>query len=217
MNRQWQDRGDTHHKLETIVGGQIRRDALDLGTNLWPTELVQMRTLLELFLHDGAEHLPKEKLAELLESTMRLEEDTASPSKAECIRSCSSAAVLCAMATKGFSEQENHFAEVEAWVMYVAHVLAVAERRKIALRDLRGSFEIGVAAIRNAIANLVAELRQRSHVVEGDVTTDMYVRRVRSTILLGLVAIHVLRGRSKGTVEDDVEAFAEDFCVRVKI
>jgi hypothetical protein len=212
MNRQWEDRGETYHKLETIVGGQIRRDALDLGTNLWPTELIQMRTLLELLLFDGAEHLPKGKLAGLLESTMRLEEGTARPSRAEAVRSCSSAAVLCAMATKSFSEQQNHFAEIEAWVMYLAHLMAVSERRRIAFRELMGHFEIGVAGIRNALANLIDELRQRSHVVEGDITTDMYVRRVRITVLLGLIGVYVLWGRSEGTIENEVETFAEEFC-----
>lgn len=208
MNRQWTDSGQTHLRLETIVGGAILKDALDLGSNLWPTELSDARTLLELFLHDGAEHLPKRKLAKLLEGTMSLAEDGRKPSQADAVRSLSSAALLCAIATKAFAERENHFAQVEAWVMLIAHVLAVAERRHLPFSVWKGAFGIGVKAIRNSLANLVEELKSRPHVVEGDRTTDADVRRVRVTCLLALVAIHELWN---GGEEEFVRQFCEKY------
>lgn len=192
LNRQWADSGQKHLRLETIVGGNIQKDAMDLGSDLWPTELADARTLLELFLHDGAEHLPKAKLATLLQGAMLLTESAPKPSQAEALRSCSSAALLCAMATKSFAERENHFAQIEAWVIYVAHVLAVAERRRLPPELWKGSFDIGIAAIRNSLSNLVEELKSRKNVVEGDPTTDAEVRRVRATCLLALVSIHTL-------------------------
>ena len=208
LNRHWSDSGHHHLKLETIVGGSIQKDALDLGSNLWPTELADARTLLELFLHDGAEHLPKVKLASLLERTMGLAEGSPKPSQAEAVRSCSSAALLCAIATKAFAERENHFAQIEAWTMLVAHVLAVAERRRLPSRLWQGAFDIGVKAIHNALANLVEELKARPHVVEGDPTTDTEVRRVRTTCLLALVAIHELWN---GGEEDFAKRFCEKY------
>lgn len=79
LNTAWKDNGSPQWKLEVIVGTEIQKDAVELGTNLWPSELTQVRTLLELFLHDGADHLPKEKLADLLETTMALKEVSAPP------------------------------------------------------------------------------------------------------------------------------------------
>jgi hypothetical protein len=211
LNQQWADSGSPHLKLETIVGGEIYQDAIKLGTNLWPLDLVQVRTLLELFLHDGLDQLPREKLANLLETTMGLKEENKTSTRAESIRACSSGAVLCALATKSFSEKNNHFAQIEAWVMYLVHVLAVCERRKIKRSLLKGPFNVGLSALRNAIANLVDDLMKRTHIEEGDFSLDKPFQGVRLTYLLAILSIHVLWSRSEGTCDQATETFARAF------
>jgi len=59
MNRGFANIGQPNYKLETIVRGQLINLAKDLETNFWPTELVDINTLLELFLEDGKGNLPK--------------------------------------------------------------------------------------------------------------------------------------------------------------
>lgn len=211
LNAAWREGGNPLWKLEVIVGGEIQKDAVALGTNLWPSELTQVRTLLELFLHDGADQLPKEKLADLLETTMGLKEESVAPKVAEAIRSCSSAAVLCALATRTFAQRRNHFAQIESWTMYLALVFSVAERRKIKISRLKGSIGVGLAALRNSLTDLIEELQKRPRIAEGDISLDKSFLQIRATCLLALVAIHVMWCRADGQCDDELEAFGRRF------
>ncbi len=100
--------------------------------------------------------------------------------------------------------------------MYLAHVLAVAERHRLALKDWKPSVDVAVAAIENALVNVVEELRTRKHLVEGDPTTDTEVRRVRITCLVALVAIYALWLRNGDDAEDEVDKFAREFCEKYR-
>jgi hypothetical protein len=165
-----------------------------------------------MFLLDGRCQLPKKKLAELLCATLPLQENAKRPPQAKSIRACSSAALLCAIAITNFTKKGNYVAEIEAWVMYVSHVLASAERWKLPKKKWLNSFQIGISAISNLLESLMDELRARSHLVEGDFATDPPFRQVRITYLLALVGIHVLWRLSRDALDDETDAFAKEFC-----
>lgn len=211
LNQKWQDQGQRDLKLETIVGGELYQDAVNLGTNLWLNELVAVRTLLELFLLDGRGPMPLGKLSELLRPTLFLDEDCRKPTNQQMSRAFSSAAVISAIAMKSFTDRKNYVAQIEAWVTYLSHVCAAAERWRLPNRFWKNDFGIALAAIENLLEDLVEELDSRNHLVEGDPTTDMPFRPVRVTALLALVAIYVLWHRLKGTSNEKVESFAKRF------
>lgn len=213
-NRTWESQGQPYLRLETIVRGQLIEQAKKLGTDLWPSELTDIKTLLEMFLESGRGVLPKAKLASLFESTFPLKplDNGKDPSKAHCERSIASAAILCAIATSSFSNENNHVAEIEAWVMYIAYVLALAERWKLPVKAYEGEFEIATRSIYNALANLCDEIRERDFLVEGDPLADSYVYRVRVTWLLGLMSIYALWRRSYEVPKDETDDFLREFC-----
>lgn len=210
MNQRWADAGHEYLRLETILGGEIHRDALNLATNLWPTELEYVKTLLEMFLLDGRGPLNHGKLAELLETTLPLAEKIKA-GKSQCKRAISSAGVLCAIATCAFAKQDNFVAQIDAWVMFLAHLLAVAERFNIPAKDWAADFQIAEQAIWNLLQSLVDELRHREHLVEGDPMNDAAFRCVRITRLVGLVSLYAMwkRKREGANAFDD---FALEFC-----
>ena len=49
-NRAWESRNQPYRRLETIVRGELFEKAKKLGTDLWPSELTDITTLLEMFL-----------------------------------------------------------------------------------------------------------------------------------------------------------------------
>src|ERR671920_2622325 len=149
--------------LETLVGGELVKKAKALQTNLWPSELTDAKTLLELYLHDGRDVLPKAKLASLLESTLPFDESRGgnAPSGKACNRAIASSAVLTALVLSNFTEQENHVAEVEAWTLYVAYALALAERWKLQPKYYEAEVEIALRAIKNALTDLAEEVMER--------------------------------------------------------
>ena len=118
-NRAWANQGLPSYHLETIVRGELLEKAKRLGTDLWPSELTDIKTLLEMFLESGKGILPKTKLALLLEATFSLDDEKA-PSRSHCKRMIASAGLLCAIATSSFSNENNHLAEIEAWVLYIS-------------------------------------------------------------------------------------------------
>ena len=98
MNRKWSDQGQPL-KLDVIVRGQLLSGAKALGTSLWPSELLDTKTLLELYLTDGNSPLLKDKLVVLFESIFLSRDEDAAKKTGEAgwTRIASSAALLCAV------------------------------------------------------------------------------------------------------------------------
>ena len=60
---------------------------------------------------------------------------------------------LCAIATSSFSNEKNHVAEIEAWVLYISYVLALAERwETFPIQIYKDEFEIATQSIYNSLA-----------------------------------------------------------------
>ena len=199
--------------LETVVRGELLEKAKRLGTDLWPTELTDIKTLLEMFLEGGQGILPKEKLVSLFESTFPLKplDNGDKPSKAHFKRVIASAAILCAIAASSFPKENNHVAEIEAWVLYISHVLALAERWGLSDTVYKDEFQIATKAIYNSLANLCDEIKEREYLIQGNPLTDSYVYTVRVTWLLGLMSIYALWKGSGNKSKDDVDDFLREF------
>ena len=210
-NQAWARKGQPC--LKTIDRGQLLQKAKRLGTDLWPTELTDIKTLLEMFLEDGRGVLPKAKLASLFESTFPLKrhDNGKHPSQKRCERVISSAAILCAIATSSFSNENNHVAEIEAWILYIAYVLALAEQWGLRAKAYKNEFEIATQSIYNSLANLCDEIQERKYLVESDPLADSYVHRIRVTWLLGLMSIYALWRGSKGLAKDKSDDFLREF------
>ena len=209
-NQAWARQG-LSYSMETFVRGQLFEKAKRLGTDLWPSELTDIRTLLEMCLENGEGVLNKEKLSLLFESTFQLDNDSV-PTNNECKRTTASAGLLCAIAISSYSNKENHVAEIEAWVLYIAYVLAVAEKWELSSESYENDLEIATQAIYNSLVNLCNEIKEREHLIEGNPLSDSYVYRIRLTWLLGLISIYSLWRCKNGVVKDEVDDFLREFC-----
>ena len=210
-NRAWKSQNQPYRRLETIVRGELFEKAKRLGIDLWPSELTDVKTLLEMFLESGQSVLPKEKLASLFESTFQLDSEE-EPSEAYCKRVMASAGLLCAIATSNFSNENNHLAEIEAWMLYISYVFALVDGRELSDRVYKNEFEIATQSIYNSLANLCDEIREREYLVEGDPLTDSYIYSVRMTWLVGLMSIYALWRHSAGEPTDKIDNFLREFC-----
>ena len=214
-NRTWADLVHPDCHLKTMARGQLLEKATELGTELWPSELSDTKILLEMFLENGEGIIPKAKLASLFESTVPLEflGNGKEPPKSHCARSIASAGLLCAIVTSNFSKKNNHVAEIEAWTLYIAYVLAVAERWGIPIKAYKNELEIiAKPSIYNSLANLCNEIKERDSLIEGDPFTDSYVYRIRLTWLLGLMSIYALWRRKDKIEKDETDDFLLEFC-----
>ena len=210
-NRTWENQNQSYLHLQTIVRGELLGKAKTLGTDLWPSELTDIKTLLEMFLEDGKGILPKEKLASLFESTFVLDNER-TPSKNHCRRTIASAGLLCAISTSSFSNENNYAAGIEAWMLYIAYVFALAERWTLSVDTYKEELEIATETLYNSLANLCNEIRERKDLVEGSYLEDSYVHDVRVTWLLGLLSIYALWRCRDGVPKNEIDDFLREFC-----
>ena len=210
-NRTWASQGQSYLHLKTIVRGELLAKAKELGTDLWPSELNDIKTLLEMFLESGKDILPKTKLASLLEASFSLDNKNA-PSQNYCRRVIASTGLLCAIAISSFSNQNNHVAETEAWVLYIAYVLALAEKWNLTPEIYENEFEIATQSIYYSLSNLCNEIKEREYLVEGDLLTDSYIHSIRVTWLLGLMSIYALWRCRDEIDKDEIDDFLREFC-----
>ena len=218
-NETWANQNQSYLRLRTIDRGELFEKAKKLGTKLWPSELTDIKTLLEMFLESGKGILPKQKLASLFESTIPLTslKNGKAPSKKRCARSIASAGLLCAIAISSFSNKENHVAEIEAWMLYIAYVLALAERWNLHVNVYKSEFDIATQFLYNSLANLCNEIKERTDLIEGNPLADSYVYRVRVTWLLGLMSIYALWRCKDEIPKDEIDDFFRGFCKEKRI
>lgn len=215
MNNRWAQQGQPQLKLDTIVRGDLIRKAQALETNLWPSELRDVRTLLQLFLENGQGQLPKEKLSSLFEAMSPVSEiaGTDNVSSTQCSRILASSALLCAIAISSFSNQRNHAAEIEAWTLYVAYLMALVEGRGLPCALWNNEFEIAATTIYNCLSDLCSELKERGHFVEGHPFADAPLYRIRMTYLVGLMSVYAFFRQERKETHSETDEFIRRFCL----
>jgi hypothetical protein len=211
--------GNPHLRVYTIVKGELLDRFKRLQTDLWPTELSDTKTFLELFLETGKSSLPRPKLASLFESVLPFPKANGkAPSQQRCARSIASCAILCSTAISSFSNAENHVAEFEAWTLYLAYVLALAERWKLPQVQWRVEAGLAMEAVYTALGRLCDELMERKDFVEGSSLAEMAYHalflRIRLTYLLGLMSIYALWRRDREETEVERDNFLREFCLK---
>lgn len=174
-------------KVELIGRGQLLDWAKRLGSDLWPSEMTNVRELLEIFLHDGRDLLPAKRLASILEEVLALRVSEVPLKPAQSQRAIPSAALLTGIATHHFAAEENHFAVASAWCYFSVSTIASCERSGL---KLSGTAEecliMAEDAIKDSLTALWNEAQEHAHLVEGNALADPEIYRWRYTLLCGL-------------------------------
>jgi hypothetical protein len=163
-----------------------------------------------MFLQDGRGPLPKDKLASILESTIPASKNRIR-SKADYSRAISAAAVICSSSIGRFTNAENHWAQFEAWTMYFAHTLRIAEQQRLPPSAWKAAARIASSAMFNALANLCEEMIHARTLGVGDPAVDRAVFRVRLTLLLGLMGLYGLWRVARRDPHGEHDLFIERF------
>lgn len=215
LNRGWKNKGFPHFKLETIVKGEILKKANNLGTNLWPDELEDIKILVDLMFETGTDPFPISKLSILLEELFTFEKlkNGHSPTKARCGREISSGALLCSLATRSFTEKKNYIAEIEAWILYIAYVLGLATRWNLPSSLWKGEIEIAKKTIYNSLIELYKECESREHFVEGHALVDQPFYNIRFTMIISMLSILGLWRIKNKIEENEIDDFIRKFCL----
>ncbi|MBS1551970.1 MAG: hypothetical protein JST15_07880 [Bacteroidetes bacterium] len=199
--------------IKIITKGQLLKKFIDLQDKLWPTELKNIKEFLEIYVEDGKGVLPKEKFAQLLFNSLPFDKEDVK--EKECIRAIASASVICSAAINPFTIYNNHFAEFEAWVIYLAYVLALAEKNKIEIDKIRIEIDISLSAIFNFLKRLCNEIIENENLddKENPAITDIPLYKIKVTLLNGLMSIYGLWLRFNQESTNAHFNFVKDFCL----
>ena len=177
-------------KVSLLSRGDLLIWCKEFGSSLWPSELDDFRSLLELFLSAPRDILPAMKVSQLIGKVLALESaDTKLQSEAAYYRAITSAALLTGIATAGFAEAKNHFAVICAWTLFAVSVIATAEKHRYKIEGAaKATLQLGEEAIADALSQLWNEVMERKHLIEGDAFSEPEVYGWRYTTLLGLLS-----------------------------
>lgn len=210
------NRGGYRSTVSLLSRGDLLAWCKQFGVSLWPSELDDSRSLLELFLSDPKDILPVTKLSYLINRILALDSVSANlANKPAYHRAITSAALLTGIATSSFAEVENHFAVVSAWTLFAVSVIATAEKHQYkidgaALRTL----QLSEAAIIDALSQLWDEVMERKFLDEGSALADPDVYGWRQTTLLGLLSCLALFNEMHPCLTDDSRIKLEQWLVQ---
>jgi hypothetical protein len=216
VNRNFAQRGLGSH-IEIIARGRLL-DWFKQCADFWPTEIPDLHRMFKLLASVGNEQPPLGLLHELLSATLLLDPGTDEHKRgaAEIRRRITSAALILAVCVRAFSQRDNHYAVVAAWVLYVTYAVATCERHghdptKIAA----SSVAIGMETILRALVDLARETRSRGHSVVGEPLVDAIVYRGRQTLIVGLLSTLWLSCEREGEWPTaDAKESIEEFIAR---
>jgi hypothetical protein len=177
-------------KLSLIGRGQLISWANELGISLWPSEMSNIRELLEVFLHDGHDLLPIKRLSSMLEKIFALRLSDTPLKAAQLERAVPSAALLTGVATHHFAKEDNHFAIASAWSHFVVSAIASYQRSNLQMSiKSKGSLLLAEQAVKDSIVALWQEVQARGNLIEGNALAEPEVYRWRYTLLCGLFSV----------------------------
>lgn len=190
-------------KIQLWSRGQLLDLCRRHGQILWPSELSDNRSLLEIYLASPRGQLPTEKLCAMLESILHLGETDSSLSASELRRASTSAAWVTGISTAPFAEAENHAAVAHAWTACCASLVA-AEARHTSKPDpsLQATLSLAQNALLDSLAALWNEIRSATTLVQGNPLHDSVILGWRVTVLLGLLSCLAIASEECGLLED---------------
>jgi hypothetical protein len=190
LNSGWKKNGYPDRHLELIQRGDILDMAKRLGYSLWPTELENVGTLIQLLAESGKGLPPFAHLDDLLRPLLHLNVPDRKTSAADLKRRITSAALLVSVATKNHQRMDNHYAIFAAWMQFCAYSIAACERHSVSFRR-NAEVAVGIAstAMKDSLIDLALEIIDRKALAEGDIITDFVVYRARYTLVLGLLSL----------------------------
>lgn len=204
--------GLPNRRLETIARGQLLEWSKKLDTSLWPSELEDTKTFLEIITAGGGNLFPIRKFCHLLEELLGLKHDAKNIKKAELNRRAKSAALLTAVCLKPFSERQNHWAIISAWTLFSMHLIASAERY-VMITDLEEQLSFAESIIFDHLTMLMHEVIERPEcMAEGEGLSDFPVYSWRLSLLTAVGSLFWMWANKENTwpegdLKDRLEAF----------
>ena len=195
--------GDAVTSIEEYANGWVRRgyprlqiwqkhDLLPMfveshGSYL-PTDLVDFREFVQLYVSQFDDRLPREKFALFLQTLVNVDAVTGRGRNAK--RAIESMVLMAGYILEQYERAENHVSAAEGWTIVATIILHVVTRETLRRRQYAQSLDLTWTALYRNLERLQTECIQREHFIESRYVTAERddIRGARTMLTLGWLA-----------------------------
>jgi hypothetical protein len=205
--------GDALTSIEEYASDWVRRgyprlqiwrkhDLLSMFTeahgSYLPTDLVDFREFVQLYVAQFEDRLPRERFALFLEKLVNRAAVTGRGRNAK--RAIESLVLMGGYVLEQYERAENHISAAEGWTIVATTILHVVARDTLPRKNYEQSLNLTWTALYRNLENLETEVSEREHFIEPRYLTAERddIRGARTTLTLGwLVTKYFLDKRSE--------------------
>jgi hypothetical protein len=211
--------GLSSRNLNVIPRDELLSNFISLEKGLWPSEIEDTKTLLEILTTKGEDLFPQRKFHIILRDLLVLRDDSEKPSLQSMKRRISAAMLMTSICLGSFNERNNHFAIVSAWTQTAVYLISSLTRWKFGRTHFNETINIIESFIADSLNDLMEEVFERngSHLGEGDLSTDYIIYGWRYTTLLSVLSVIQLYDNHLTTKENKIQEQLKSFLANRRI
>ncbi|MCK4798980.1 MAG: hypothetical protein KAT05_16525 [Spirochaetes bacterium] len=179
---------ETHYtKLETINKNQLLKYFLEGEGVFLPQSFEAFGIFLSFFTEDGKDFIPKQKYFNFIANHILVR----TGQKSNKLNSVFSSVILTSYLLKNYQDNNNFFAQFEAWSILYSTIISYLEEIKLSNNKIKPTLKIILEEINECLNSIFNEFMEKENLLEGNALGDggiMY--RVRTTIVLGVVTLY---------------------------
>lgn len=188
-------------RVKTITFGELISLFSKNLHKFGPREPIHSKLFLELFLSNGKDFLPKEKLFSLLEVGMACD---VPPTKTQTNEIISSAALICSLTASNYQMESNWFAEFECWGVYTICLMQFSQKWELSSKSIQTELDIALKSMYMSLEGLIDEcLEREENITEGNALADSLLATYRRSHLLGLASLYLLWSETIGNIQQE--------------
>lgn len=211
--------GMSSRNLNVITRDELLSNFMLLGKGLWPSEIEDAKTLLEILTTKGEDLFPHKKFHIIICDLLALRDDSEKPSLQSMKRRISAALLITSICLGSFNERNNHFAILSAWTQTTVYLISSLTRWKFGRTHFIETIKVTESLIAVSLNDLMEEVFERNdtHLGEGDLSTDYIIYGWRYTTLLSLLSVIQLYDNHLTTKENRIQEQLMSFLANRRI
>lgn len=168
-----------------------------------PTDLVDFREFVQLYVAQFEDRLPRERFALFLQKLVR--PDAVEGRGRNAKRAIESLILMAAYVLEQYERAGNHVAAAEGWTVVAATILHLVERDSVRKQHYEPSLNLSRTALYLNLERLEQEILTRAHFIETRYLTGERddIRAARTTLTLGWLATKYFIDKTNDQIADN--------------
>lgn len=191
--KKWED--DGAQKLQVWTKRELLKKFVDAHGNYLPSQLIELREFVKLYVADFEDRLPREAFSLFLSNLVATE--VVGRKTTHIKRAIESAVLIGGYIVEQYERIQNHISAAEGWTIIAATIMHVVHRENLGEHHYSNSLQLVWTGLERNLLGLEKEVISRPHLLESRfLLAEPLCYNPRVTIVLGwLSAFSLIRSR----------------------